>query len=879
MEIKKATDIDILLKNKDNKTLDEIKSMLDNNQYYFDKYEINKYKNCFFIFDPNDVQNIEYIFNKPIKIIYKNVLINNNFIDLVEDNVISSIQITETLKKYNINGEFINEDGNYIEYNDNKFNLIYLFNNFNNITFYNNNYVILKLEELKIPINIEDNEFKLEEISKNFNNYFKYYDSNLKKLKYFNSDNRKIFLQNLQKFYLNNNLHYFKISGPSDIGKSTSLLLFSRTFSNILYFNIETLLYMYQSNDKKPMISLFISELSRIFLNKNEKENLIKFFYQLLNKTPWNIIYYLMKYLQKFHILFIFDQFKIKNIDEEILNNIYKLIENENNKLQIVFCSSINENNIRNEIIKTIKKFNGNPKELNFETQYYYFYIDSLFEINFLKENYINNENIELYSLFNYSDKYIKKLISIKNQTNYTKLNHIKNHILEKINKNYGLRSIINLESYINRELIYSEENLEILKSTPLKYYSLSLNKNHFIIKYLFPFIEKISNDYINITELNDYFIKRKFNQLENQNNKGNYFERIVKEKIRETDNFLPIKIDYNLLTNKIIDFSEIENEYLNVHNYIKDNLNENDKNYFLGRKKNKDFESNEFKNGNILIDQKMINGPVIDLGFMYGQKNNKTFIGFQMKFYDRKSRMTSKDKKKFNKKEILKSLKKMNSKLDDYDIKIENFHYFFISFYDSENNYFNKSFFNDCNKKGIEHLFYDPIKKLFFDYKFEQYKNINLNEKTNLSENEINPSCIFYIKHVKLINDLSIKYLNLDEDNIFFKYLSKNICINLIKNKYLNIIKKIDFIGIYNITNGILFPLPKKGYGELIKTKDNNFILYINIKNFLYCNLITKNDITDIDYNSGIDFTLKTLDVGILKFKSNYYLHKHFTK
>ena len=278
-------------------------------------------------------------------------------------------------------------------------------------------------------------------------------------------------------------MHYFKISGPSDIGKSTSLLLFSRTFSNILYFNIETLLYMYQSNDKKPMISLFISELSRIFLNKNEKENLIKFFYQLLNKTPWNIIYYLMKYLQKFHILFIFDQFKIKNIDEEILNNIYKLIENENNKLQIVFCSSINENNIRNEIIKTIKKFNGNPKELNFETQYYYFYIDSLFEINFLKENYINNENIELYSLFNYSDKYIKKLISIKNQTNYTKLNHIKNHILEKINKNYGLRSIINLESYINRELIYSEENLEILKSTPLKYYSLSLNIYFLLLK------------------------------------------------------------------------------------------------------------------------------------------------------------------------------------------------------------------------------------------------------------------------------------------------------------------------------------------------------------------------------------------------------------
>lgn len=270
-----------------------------------------------------------------------------------------------------------------------------------------------------------------------------------------------------------------------------------------------------------------------------------------------------------------------------------------------------------------------------------------------------------------------------------------------------------------------------------------------------------------------------------------------------------------------------------------------------------------------------MINGPVIDLGFMYGQKNNKTFIGFQMKFYDRKSRMTSKDKKKFNKKEILKSLKKMNSKLDDYDIKIENFHYFFISFYDSENNYFNKSFFNDCNKKGIEHLFYDPIKKLFFNYKFEQYKNINLNKKTNLSENEINPSCIFYIKHVKLINALSIKYLNLDEDNIFFKYLSKNICINLIKNKYLNIIKKIDFIGIYNITNGIFFPLPKKGYGELIKTKDNNFILYINIKNFLYCNLITKNDIIDFDFNSGIDFTLKTLNVGIIKFKSHYYFNK----
>ena len=278
----KALDIDILLKNKYNKTLDEIKFISNNNQY-FDKYEVNKFENCIFIFDPNDVQNIEYIFNNPIKIIYKNVLINHNFIDLEEENVISSIQISETLKKYNINAEFINEEGNYIEYNDNKFNLIYQFNTFNKITFYNKNYMILKLEELKKPINIEENEFKPEEISKNFNNYFNYYDPNLKTLKYFNSNNRKLFFKNLQKFYLNHNLHYFKISGPSNIGKSTSLLLFSRTFSNILYFNIETLLYMYQSNDKKSMISLFISELSRIFLNENEKENLIKIFYQLLN--------------------------------------------------------------------------------------------------------------------------------------------------------------------------------------------------------------------------------------------------------------------------------------------------------------------------------------------------------------------------------------------------------------------------------------------------------------------------------------------------------------------------------------------------------------------------------------------------------------------
>ena len=284
--------------------------------------------------------------------------------------------------------------------------------------------------------------------------------------------------------------------------------------------------------------------------------------------------------------MFIFDQFKKKNINEDILNNIYNLIENENNKLQIVFCSSINENNIRNEIIKTIKKFNGNPKELNYETQYYYFYIDSLFEINFLKENYINNENIELYSLFNFSDKYIKKLINIKNQTNYIKLNYIKNHILEKINNNYGLRTIVNLESYINRELIYSEENLKILENTPLKYYALLLNKNFFIIKYLFPFIEKICNDYIDKMEVNDYFINRKFNQLEYSNNKGNYFERIVKEKIKETNNVLPFKIDYYLLTNKIIDFSEIENEYLNVDNNIKGSLTKNNRNYFLGKKK-----------------------------------------------------------------------------------------------------------------------------------------------------------------------------------------------------------------------------------------------------------------------------------------------------
>jgi hypothetical protein len=80
-------------------------------------------------------------------------------------------------------------------------------------------------------------------------------------------------------------------------------------------------------------------------------------------KSIWFIIINILEFIKDTHNIIIFDQFKRSYINIDDFNKIENIIQNS--KLKLILCSSINNYDIRDEIIKTIKKYKGNPKELD----------------------------------------------------------------------------------------------------------------------------------------------------------------------------------------------------------------------------------------------------------------------------------------------------------------------------------------------------------------------------------------------------------------------------------------------------------------------------------------------------------------------------------
>ena len=83
------------------------------------------------------------------------------------------------------------------------------------------------------------------------------------------------------------------------------------------------------------------------------------------------MLFYIARRIFKNNYLFALDQFKEELFSTDLLTKLRK----KRNKVKIVYCSSINDNKIRLECLKTWKKYNNsNPKKLDVESQNYYFY-------------------------------------------------------------------------------------------------------------------------------------------------------------------------------------------------------------------------------------------------------------------------------------------------------------------------------------------------------------------------------------------------------------------------------------------------------------------------------------------------------------------------
>ena len=264
-----------------------------------------------------------------------------------------------------------------------------------------------------------------------------------------------------------------------------------------------------------------------------------------------------------------------------------------------------------------------------------------------------------------------------------------------------------------------------------------------------------------------------------------------------------------------------------------------------------------EFKEGNILIEQTQTNGRCLDSAFLYGDENDKTLICLQMKFYEKSTTVSSKDKDKLNK-PYIKSVcyKALSNIYLNYGIRVTNWHYILILHFDNETNSFNTNFVKICVDNDLEYIFYDPIQSQFYNKEKKEINIFNMNFLTNLNNNENESNFINCFLERKMPNsylkkrnrDLEGKnspknIAQIDAINFEKKYgVSFNDFFLKIKNEY-KYIKKIDIIISLSLDVNQNLPMLNEGYGYIFlnstkdalifegKTKNNENNITLNSK------------------------------------------------
>ena len=860
---------------------------------FLDNLVTEKKNDKLIVYNKDDYEKYCMIFYKPVIANYSFKTYLGNKI-LETEKIISTIEINQKLSNYDIKNVSFSYDDEPKKYNY-ECEIIEL----EDISFHKINIEINAAAEyiyIRDDIIIMKNEnINANELSIYFDKYFNDYPYG--KLDFFMGENRSKLIKLLKFFTKNPYVNFLKICGPSHNGKSITLLKFSRQYSNIVYFNLKTLVNSKSSDiDEISFYSIIFYELNRIKLDNAEANDLVKFFKDRKCLTPSELIYKVIEHFINKKVIFILDQFKASNFDSSLYSKIEEIVLNS--KVKIILCSSIDEGPIRNELIHSLKINRGNPKNLTKETQKYYFYFSCLFDYNLLIKLYNENEydknELKIYKKFNYNLKY-KNLLD-KAEDKNQKLERISEDIKNKIKKNFNQDSeqiFFKLSSKIGKELFYdNSDDFESLFFLPFKYYYLTLNENYFIINYNFPFIQEIAMKWPKEKDIENYFLNKKYTDEFYTRFKGDYFEDYVKIFINnKKDVLFPNNINNYLLVENIVNMDDldednfksnkkniistknidnsndekkyneriktlIENEidtipekkdYKDINYFYKFSLEEklNNKS-FLGKKRKQINEySEEFKNDGIIINQKNRNGETLDEAILYGTKNKKIFIGLQMKFYAQKTKIDKKDEIKFEKNYIKNKLKNILSTTKiNFDMSISEWHYFMIICYisDDEEYKYGKSLVKICKKYNLEYLFFEPKTKSLYNSKFEKIEKINTTNKSNLDlDINFNPYLVFqnfWKLDKNVINSDIFKIYDFTSNEFLLEI--QNLTKEIIKNdisvfvrKLENIIK-IKKIKIIGIMNCEFILMPKKNYGYFVLSEDKNILICYNTNNFI---------------------------------------------
>ena len=581
-----------------NDILSSLHITIDKKEYtykeIFGKYKSTNIDNLLISLDPLEryfslieKDNNYYFFINPLKITIE----KDNKTEKYE-NIYSYEQIKTIIDEKDINKAYIKTKDNNTYARLDSLNVIILINkNINEFT------IEIKSSQNDInnnkPFLISlSKEFKPCQLTNKFYEYFKY-NNQSEKDNFFDfqlSEERKEIFSYLNILKENKNLYTFKLTGPSSNGKSTTLLYYSRTQINVFYFNLSYLSKREIEKDYTNIFNTFTEEMDRLLLtesyNKYDIEQLIS---RHNGNKFWNIISALVNYLlKKTNIIFIFDQFKSKNVDYDIYSSLLKKIKNTN--IKFVICSSINDTEIKSEYRKTIIDFKGNPKFLNEVTQKYYFYFVFLY-----KQTYANKDKYYLlFKLFGFMQKYQNIFRKSKEEKLEDEIDKIDKKIEEKLNEFNSTSLLINLQeinlydSLVNISEIL-DQNIDYKKLMyyydilPLKYFYLEFEQDYFKIHYLFKYII--------------LFIKKKYNNIKNSlffqngdwlkeeansNIKGHFFEKSVINRIKEKKITFEQNYDMVIKLNEIcsMDFEikdKLKEALKNIISFDEHNINEND--------------------------------------------------------------------------------------------------------------------------------------------------------------------------------------------------------------------------------------------------------------------------------------------------------------
>lgn len=846
--------------------------------------------------------------------------VNNNIDNsnnTIKFQICSTYELFNHLKENNIKSPYMLVEGQ-------KYSLEKIFN-LDNLKFNGENnkmllyldysdYLQFTIKELPTIENDETISFMPKDLTLYFDLLFKYNDSNALFV-YYDSPSRKTLMAKIITFKGNKSLKFYKICGPSGIGKSITLFLSSKLYANILYFNLKVMNSLKNKFKFHIIYNLVIESCYYLDLTKEQQTELEELFSKIKEADFFDKLIEIINYFieNKLIIMIILDQFKNDVIDISK----FRIIESKVKIQDIIYvklliCASTNDYDIRDELKKSWSMDFFNDTKLTLKNEEYFFYINRLNDENKDKDG--SEFYNDILSEFNYLAKYKNKFKKIRNlkeineTTNkeildefisisntikqnlyqlYSKIYHKENpnsYSIDEI-KPYMVYWLNYLNKKIGQKLNYDEIKT-IIKIISIKYYIFDFQIDGFTINYNFNFIrtiiEHIINDDLEGFYQNGYFEKHTGYTI------GDYFEQLsikalVEKKlnfeninmeetylfnVKEISNMKEFHLDFldnsmKLVLEKTLQDYKVKKEDLKNKNIFANEFGEfkDIKDYIYYKNNNIDFYkakyiremktdyiikgNKQFGDLNVFIKQINENGKKIDFAFLTGKKDNKEIYLFQMKSYDdEKTHSVNFNETKSSIKENIKEMLINSEYL--LGMTIKSWHYIVVISLQLINNTqkYSKKLEKKCQENGLEYIFFEPLKRKFYDKDFAELTKYIGNKYSNLNV-ELN--------NYYPINFIEQNYENYQEN--FLKTIYKNINWSINKfiknsikcllgnqkdikksfNKLISEIQKyfgvhhVKFIGAYKFMKCINIPQPKNNFIILYREiETNNFYIFI---------------------------------------------------